>query len=181
MFTFDTLSDAITGQFPLEQIFPNTTNPRILFINPEQEEDDSDMDPEMREFYFAAMTGATSGRFLPDHHHNNRVKRQYGGHGCSNSLGIFNFLLFLVVLAGLLATLLNNAMINIMLNGQNVSLFQVIKTNIFLDSFSEFFLRPSYLHSLAYVEMWSTTMSTITIITTTTIIIITTTTIIMSI
>ena len=180
MFTFDTLSDAITGQFPLEQIFPNTTNPRILFINPEQEEDDSDMDPEMREFYFAAMTGATSGRFLPDHHHNNRVKRQYGGHGCSNSLGIFNFLLFLVVLAGLLATLLNNAMINIMLNGQNVSLFQVIKTTI-IDSISEYFLRPSYLHSLAYVEMWSTTMSTITIITTTTIIIITTTTIIMSI
>ena len=128
MFTFDTQSDAITGQFPLEQIFPNTTNPRILFINSEQEEDDSDMDPRMREFYSAAMRGATSERFLPVHHHNNRVKRQYGhgGYGCSNSLGIFNFLLFLVVLAGLLATLLNNAMINIMLNGQNVSLFQVI-------------------------------------------------------
>ena len=126
MFTFDTQSDAITGQFPLKQIFPNTTNIRILFINSEQEEDDSDMDTEMREFYSAAMRGATSERFLPENHHNNRVRRQYGGYDCSNSLGIFNFLLFLVVLAGLLATLLNNAMVNIMLNGENVSLFQVI-------------------------------------------------------
>ena len=142
MFTFDTQSDAITGQFPLEQIFPNTTNPRILFINSEQEEDDSDMDPEMREFYSAAMRGATSESFLPVHHHNNRVKRQYGHGGCSNSLGIFNFLLFLVVLAGLLATLLNNAMINIMLNGQNVSLFQVIK-NLSQSNFDLFILGSS--------------------------------------
>ena len=51
------------------------------------------------------------------------------GHGCSSGLGIFNFLLFLVVLLGLLNTLMNNAMINIMINGQNVSLFQVIQYN----------------------------------------------------
>ena len=75
MFTFDTQSDAITGQFPLEQIFPNTTNIRILFINSEQEEDDSDMDPEMREFYSAAMRGATSERFLPENHYNNRDQK----------------------------------------------------------------------------------------------------------
>ena len=179
MFTFDTQSDAITGQFPLEQIFPNTTNIRILFINSEQEEDDSDMDPEMREFYSAAMRGATSERFLPENHRNNRVKRQYGGHGCSNSLGIFNFLLFLVVLAGLLATLLNNAMVNIMLNGQNVSLFQVIIGQESSEIFKCIF-RPFFLHSLAYVEMWSTTILTTTIIITTTITIIITTTIIMS-
>ena len=138
MFTFDTQSDAITGQFPLEQIFLNTTDLRFLSIRSEQEEDESDMDPEMRAFYSAAMRVATSERFLPDHNPNNRVKRQYGGYGCSNSLGIFNFLLFLVVLAGLLATLLNNAMINIMLNGQNVSLFQVnkqhLKSNLILIS-----------------------------------------------
>ena len=45
----------------------------------------------------------------------------YGGGG----LGIFNFLLFLVYLLGILATLLSSVMTNIMINGQSVSIFQV--------------------------------------------------------
>ena len=48
----------------------------------------------------------------------------YGG-SCYSGLGIFNFLLFLVVLLGLLSTLLQNAMVNIMINGETVSIFQV--------------------------------------------------------
>ena len=53
-----------------------------------------------------------------------------------------------------------------------------MKTKIILDFLC--FFRPSYLHSLAYEEMWSTTISTTIIITTTTITIIITTIIIMS-
>ena len=58
----------------------------------------------------------------------NRVKRDSGyGHGCKRSgLGIFNFLLFLVVLLGLLNSLLSSAMTMIMINGENVSLLQVL-------------------------------------------------------
>ena len=50
----------------------------------------------------------------------------YGGGNCSSGLGIFNFLLFLVILLGLLNSLLQNAMLNIMVNGQNISIFQVV-------------------------------------------------------
>ena len=82
----------------------------------------------MNQFYEEAMEAAASVKFLPVIL-NSRVRRGGGyGHGCSSGLGIFNFLLFLVVLAGLLATLANNAMVNIMINGQNVSLFQVDNT-----------------------------------------------------
>ena len=53
--------------------------------------------------------------------------RSHGGDGgsCSSGLGIFNFLLFLVVLLGLLNSVLSGAMTNIMINGENVSLLQV--------------------------------------------------------
>ena len=87
----------------------------------------------MNQFYEEAMEAAASEKFLPVSF-NSRVRRGGGyGHGCSSGLGIFNFLLFLVVLAGLLATLANNAMVNIMINGQNVSLFQV-EIHRFIDS-----------------------------------------------
>ena len=82
----------------------------------------------MNKFYKEAMEAAASEKFLPVIL-NSRVRRGGGyGHGCSSGLGIFNFLLFLVVLAGLLATLANDAMVNIMINGQNISLFQVYIT-----------------------------------------------------
>ena len=93
----------------------------------------------MNKFYKEAMEAAASEKFLPVIL-NSRVRRGGGyGHGCSSGLGIFNFLLFLVVLAGLLATLANDAMVNIMINGQNVSLFQVDRYNtVFLHHFFQF-------------------------------------------
>ena len=85
----------------------------------------SDLGPDLawlREFEEVGVREARRKYFLPQHHHTYRVKRSH----CQGSgLGIFNFLLFLVVLLGLLSTLLNNAMLNIMINGQSVSLFQV--------------------------------------------------------
>ena len=73
------------------------------------------------EFYTEAMKMATSGPYRPK----TRVRRD-GGYGCKKSgLGIFNFLLFLVVLLGLLNSLLSSAMTMIMINGENVSLLQV--------------------------------------------------------
>ena len=119
MFTFSTSS----VEFPLENIFSNST----FQLSPDISEHQHHLDPDLETFYQEALKAARSDRFvfLPEDNNNNRVKRG-GGYGCSNSgLGIFNFLLFLVVLLGLLNTLMNNAMINIMINGQNVSLFQV--------------------------------------------------------
>ena len=118
MFTFSTSR----GEFPLENIFSNTT----FQLSPDITQHQHHLDTDLETFYAEALKAARSDRFifLPEVN-NNRVKRG-GGYGCSNSgLGIFNFLLFLVVLLGLLNTLMNNAMINIMINGQNVSLFQV--------------------------------------------------------
>ena len=120
MFTFDTSDSTSAAVDPLENIFSNTT----LQLSPDTVKYQQS---ELESFYQEALQAARSDRFLflPDVTDHHRVKRQYG-HGCSNSgLGIFNFLLFLVVLLGLLNTLMNNAMINIMVNGQNVSLFQV--------------------------------------------------------
>ena len=105
MFTFHNSS---LQSFPLETLLPA-----------------ADLGPDLgwlREFEEAAMREARSKYFLPEQQHSSRVKRSH----CQGSgLGIFNFLLFLVVLLGLLSTLLNNAMLNIMINGQSVSLFQV--------------------------------------------------------
>ena len=118
MFTFSTSR----VEFPLENIFSNTT----FQPSPDISEHQHHLDTDLETFYAEALKAARSDQFLflPEVN-NNRVKRG-GGYGCSNSgLGIFNFLLFLVVLLGLLNTLMNNAMINIMINGQNVSLFQV--------------------------------------------------------
>ena len=71
--------------------------------------------------YTESMKMATSVPYRP----NTRVRRD-GGYGCKKSgLGIFNFLLFLVVLLGLLNSLLSSAMTMIMINGENVSLLQV--------------------------------------------------------
>ena len=105
MFTFHNSS---LQSFPLETLLPP-----------------ADLGPDLdwlREFEEVALREARSKYFLPHHHRSSRVKRSH----CQGSrLGIFNFLLFLVVLLGLLSTLLNNAMLNIMINGQSVSLFQV--------------------------------------------------------
>ena len=73
------------------------------------------------DLYKQAMQMSTSKPFRP----RSRVRRD-GGYGCKKSgLGIFNFLLFLVVLLGLLNSLLSSAMTMIMINGENVSLLQV--------------------------------------------------------
>ena len=87
-----------------------------------------DKDQWKEEFYVKAMAMATSPPFTP-RTTAKRVRRDdgYGHHGCKRSgLGIFNFLLFLVVLLGLLNSLLQSAMTMIMINGENVSLLQVI-------------------------------------------------------
>ena len=100
MFIFDNSS---LPSIPLESLLPTED---LLWI---------------REFEETAIREAKNKYFLPVQS-NTRVKRSH----CQGSgLGIFNFLLFLAVLLGLLSTLLNNAMLNIMINGQNVSLFQV--------------------------------------------------------
>ena len=107
MFTFD--NSSLPSKFPLENLLLLPT---------------AELEPDLawlKEFEEVAVREARSEHFLPDHH-NSRVKRSH----CQGSgLGIFNFLLFLAVLLGLLSTLLNNAMLNIMINGQSVSLFQV--------------------------------------------------------
>ena len=73
------------------------------------------------DLYKRAMQMATSKPFRPK----TRVRRD-GGYGCKKSgLGIFNFLLFLVVLLGLLNSLLSSAMTMIMINGENVSLLHL--------------------------------------------------------
>ena len=103
-----TLSNSSLQSFPLETRLPT-----------------ADLGPDLawlREFEEVAVREARSQYFLPQHHRSSREARSH----CQGSgLGIFNFLLFLVVLLGLLSTLLNNAMLNIMINGQSVSLFQV--------------------------------------------------------
>ena len=79
------------------------------------------------DLYKQAMKMSTSKPFYPSSN-KPRVRRDggYGG-GCKKSgLGIFNFLLFLVVLLGLLNSLLSSAMTMIMINGENVSLLQVL-------------------------------------------------------
>jgi len=49
------------------------------------------------------------------------------GHKCKSSgLGIFSFLLMLVYLLSILNTLLASTMANIMINGESVSIFQVM-------------------------------------------------------
>ena len=105
MFTFPNSS---LQTFPLQTLLPT-----------------ADLGPDLdwlREFEEVAMREARSKYFLPEHQPSSRVRRSH----CQGSgLGIFNFLLFLAVLLGLLSTLLNNAMLNIMINGQSVSLFQV--------------------------------------------------------
>ena len=105
MFTFPNSS---LQSFPLETRLPT-----------------ADLGPDLawlREFEEVAVREARSEYFLPQHQPSSREARSH----CQGSgLGIFNFLLFLVVLLGLLSTLLNNAMLNIMINGQSVSLFQV--------------------------------------------------------
>ena len=90
----------------------------------------SERDTLLDDLYKQAMRMSTSEPFLPPDLHT-RVRRDGGyGHGCKRSgLGIFNFLLFLVVLLGLLNSLLANAMGMIMINGENVSLLQVIVVN----------------------------------------------------
>ncbi len=59
----------------------------------------------------------------------NRLAKRSSGYGhhqrCGSSLGIFNFLLFLVFLLQLLQNAMINLVTNIMINGQNVSLLQV--------------------------------------------------------
>ena len=92
--------------------YPNNTN--------------SEREALLDDLYKQAMKMSTSKPFRPPELHT-RVKRDGGyGHGCKRSgLGIFNFLLFLVVLLGLLNSLLANAMGMIMINGENVSLLQV--------------------------------------------------------
>ena len=92
--------------------YPNKTN--------------SEREALLDDLYKQAMKMSTSEPFHPSELHN-RVRRDGGyGHGCKRSgLGIFNFLLFLVVLLGLLNSLLANAMGMIMINGENVSLLQV--------------------------------------------------------
>ena len=60
----------------------------------------------------------------------NPIQRQKrGGHGCGSSytgLEIFAFLLFMVYLLQFLNDLLMNAMFDIMINGENVSVFQAL-------------------------------------------------------
>ena len=131
MFTFDTIRPIppshvfLLSQFPLQDNSSDTTL-QLSRIRKTQAGDDNDVTMfDLELFTEQAMSAARSDTFLPVNI-NSRVRRDGGyGHGCSSGLGIFNFLLFLVVLAGLLQTLMNNAMINIMINGQNVSLFQV--------------------------------------------------------
>ena len=79
------------------------------------------------DLYQQAMAMATKRPFHPAFY-KSRVRRDHGGYGkkCKSGLGIFNFLLFLVVLLGLLNSLLSSAMTMIMINGENVSLLQVL-------------------------------------------------------
>ena len=105
MFTFD--NSSVSSKFPLETLLPAAElGPDLAWL---------------LEFEEVGRREAKKIYFLPQLH-SSRVKRSH----CQGSgLGIFNFLLFLAVLLGLLSTLLNNAMLNIMINGQSVSLFQV--------------------------------------------------------
>ena len=105
MFTFD--NSSFSSKFPLETLLPAAElGPDLAWL---------------LEFEEVGRREAKRRYFLPQGH-SSRVKRSH----CQGSgLGIFNFLLFLAVLLGLLSTLLNNAMLNIMINGQSVSLFQV--------------------------------------------------------
>ena len=52
--------------------------------------------------------------------------REYMYHrkGCGSSLGIFNFLLFLIYLLTLIQDLMIDAITNIMINGQDVTILQ---------------------------------------------------------
>ena len=50
--------------------------------------------------------------------------REYRRSGCGSSLGIFNFLLFLVYLLALIQDVMIDVVTNIMINGQSVTTFQ---------------------------------------------------------
>ena len=50
--------------------------------------------------------------------------REYRGNECGSSLGIFNFLLFLVYILALIQDVMIDVVTNIMINGQSVTIFQ---------------------------------------------------------
>ena len=50
--------------------------------------------------------------------------REYRRKGCGSSLGIFNFLIFLVYLLALIQDVMIDVVTNIMINGQSVTIFQ---------------------------------------------------------
>ena len=52
------------------------------------------------------------------------VGREYRHKGCGSSLGIFNFLIFLVYLLALIQDVMIDVVTNIMINGQSVTIFQ---------------------------------------------------------